>query len=87
MYAKARIPPAETVNLWLGADVMMEYPIKEAQQVLQENLARCREFLQANKEEWGKIKDCKTTVEVNIARCHNHDVERRRKVRQGAIAA
>ena len=30
VYAKARIPKAETVNLWLGADVMLEYPLEEA---------------------------------------------------------
>lgn len=86
MYAKAKILPAETVNLWLGADVMMEYPILEAQAVLRDNLERCRETLKSNKEEWGKIKDCKTTVEVNIARCHNHDVERRRVAREASTA-
>lgn len=34
VYAKARIPPASAVNLWLGADVMLQYPIEEAQTLL-----------------------------------------------------
>lgn len=79
MYAKAKIPPANSVNLWLGADVMMEYPIDEAQALLRTNLEMCRQTLERNKEAWGRIKDCKTTIEVNIARCHNFDVDRRKK--------
>jgi hypothetical protein len=84
VYAKAKIPPAASVNIWLGADVMLEYPIEEAEQVLQSNLDKCREGLVTNRENWGRIKDCKTTLEVNIARCHNWDVERRKKAKQAA---
>lgn len=79
MFAKARVPPASNVNLWLGADVMLEYPIEEAESVLQANLDRCTEAMSTNREDWGRIKDCKTTVEVNIARCHNWDVQRRKQ--------
>lgn len=34
VWAKAKIPPTKAVNLWLGADVMVEYPIEEAKQLL-----------------------------------------------------
>ena len=34
VWGKAKIPPTKAVNLWLGADVMVEYPIDEAQQLL-----------------------------------------------------
>ena len=34
VWAKAKIPPTRAVNLWLGADLMVEYPIDEAQQLL-----------------------------------------------------
>ena len=34
VWAKARIPHTRAVNLWLGADLMVEYPIDEAQQLL-----------------------------------------------------
>ena len=79
VYAKAKIAPAENVQLWLGADVMLEYPIVEAKEVLESNLSKCEAALTDNKEVWDKVKDCKTTCEVNIARCHNFDVERRKK--------
>ncbi len=34
VYAKARIKPVETVNLWLGANVMLEYGLDEAVELL-----------------------------------------------------
>ena len=79
VYAKARIPPAKSVQLWLGADIMLEYPIEEARGVLQDNHDKCQKALDDNKEAWDQLKDCKTTCEVNIARCHNYDVEKRKK--------
>jgi prefoldin subunit 5 len=42
VYAKARIPKAETVNLWLGADVMLEYPLEEALTLLKVRAAAGR---------------------------------------------
>ncbi len=30
VYAKARVKPTSKANLWLGADVMLEYPLDEA---------------------------------------------------------
>ena len=34
VYAKARVNNASSVNLWLGAEVMLEYPIQEAKELL-----------------------------------------------------
>lgn len=52
MYAKAVVPPTEEVYLWLGANVMLAYPIDEAETLLdsrlsaaQQNLANCEEDL------------------------------------------
>lgn len=52
LYAKALVPPTEEVYLWLGANVMLSYPIAEAETLLesklaaaQENLANCEEDL------------------------------------------
>lgn len=46
------MPPTEEVYLWLGANVMLSYPIAEAETLLesklaaaQENLANCEEDL------------------------------------------
>jgi prefoldin subunit 5 len=52
LYAKALVPPTEEVYLWLGANVMLSYPIAEAETLLgsrlaaaQESLANCEEDL------------------------------------------
>lgn len=52
LYIKAKCPPTEEVYLWLGANVMLAYPIDEAEQLLEsklksatENLANCEEDL------------------------------------------
>ncbi|GLC45003.1 hypothetical protein PLESTB_001744700 [Pleodorina starrii] len=81
-YAKAKIKGAKTVNLWLGAGVMLEYPLEEASLLLQENEANCRANLKTNEESLAFIKDSITTTEVSIARIYNYDLERRRKTKE-----
>lgn len=39
VFAKARIPPTDTVCLWLGANVMLEYSLKDARELLEQNIA------------------------------------------------
>lgn len=39
VFAKAIIPPTDTVCLWLGANVMLEYSLVDAKQLLQQNIA------------------------------------------------
>lgn len=39
VFAKARIPPTDTVCLWLGANVMLEYSLKDARELLEHNIA------------------------------------------------
>jgi prefoldin subunit 5 len=52
LYAKASIPPTQEVYLWLGANVMLAYPIQDAEKLLESkltaaktNLASCEEDL------------------------------------------
>jgi prefoldin subunit 5 len=52
LYAKAEVPPTEEVYLWLGANVMLAYPIDEAEGLLesklkaaQTSLSNCEEDL------------------------------------------
>ena len=52
LYAKANVPPTNEVYLWLGANVMLAYPIDEAETLLegklksaQETLVHCEEDL------------------------------------------
>jgi prefoldin subunit 5 len=81
-YAKAKIRGAKTVNLWLGAGVMLEYPLEEAHVLLEENEANCRANLKTNEESMAFIKDSVTTTEVSVARIYNYDLERRRKIKE-----
>lgn len=87
MFATAKIADPTNVNLWLGADIMLEYPVEEAKEVLDSNLKRCQEGLAANQTEWNSIRDCVTTTEVNIARVYNWDVEKRRKDKVAEVEA
>lgn len=52
LYARATVSPADTeeVYLWLGANVMLAYPIEEAESMLDEKLAAAQKSL-ANCEE------------------------------------
>ncbi len=52
LYAKASVPPADEVYLWLGVNVMLSYPIDEAETLLEgkltcalSTLANCEEDL------------------------------------------
>ncbi|CAD7698049.1 unnamed protein product [Ostreobium quekettii] len=78
VFAKATFQDVHTVNLWLGAGVMVEYPLLEAKGVLEGSLTNCKANLETIKQDLEKIKDYITITEVSIARIYNHDVERRR---------
>ncbi|KAJ1620677.1 putative prefoldin subunit 3 [Pavlovales sp. CCMP2436] len=81
VYAKAVVPIAEeqTVFLWLGANVMLEYTVEEAVLLLTTNLASAQRALVEVSEGLGFLKDQMTTCEVNMARVFNWDVRERRK--------
>lgn len=78
IYAKAALQHAETVNIWLGANVMVEYPLEEAKQLLQQKLNECQQGLKEVEGDMHSIKDSTTITEVSTARVFNWDVERRR---------
>ena len=50
LYAKAMVPPIEEVYLWLGANVMLAYPVAEAETLLEGRLSAARQT-KANCEE------------------------------------
>jgi Prefoldin subunit len=79
VFAKAKVPPARAVALWLGADIMLEHPLEEAATRLANTIGSVETELKDNKELWGKLCECKTTTEVNISRLHNFDVERKKQ--------
>jgi len=82
VYINAEVPADDAVCLWLGANVMMEYKLDEAYDLLSKNLATAQESLDAVTEDVHHLRDQITTVEVNIARVHNHNVELRATERE-----
>ncbi|ETN42850.1 uncharacterized protein HMPREF1541_02008 [Cyphellophora europaea CBS 101466] len=83
LYAKATIRPAEVdeVYLWLGANVMVAYPLDEADEMLQGKLDKARDSLKAAEEDLEFLRVQITTLEVAIARVHNWDVGEKRRLR------
>ena len=72
IYAKAKIPnDTGKVNLWLGANVMVEYTYKEAIALLSKNLKNAEEKLKEADDDIDFLKDQTTTTEVNMARVYN----------------
>uniref|UniRef100_A0A2K6RYF7 Prefoldin subunit 3 n=1 Tax=Saimiri boliviensis boliviensis TaxID=39432 RepID=A0A2K6RYF7_SAIBB len=65
--------------LWLGANVMLEYDIDEAQALLEKNLSTATKNLDSLEEDLDFLRDQFTTTEVNMARVYNWDVKRRNK--------
>ena len=83
LYAKAKLRPADLdeVYLWLGANVMVAYPLEEAEVLLQGKVDRARESLKAAEEDLEFLRVQITTLEVAIARVHNWDVGEKRRLR------
>ncbi|KAL1986401.1 hypothetical protein VTN96DRAFT_6480 [Rasamsonia emersonii] len=81
LYARATIAPEDTdeVYLWLGANVMLAYPIDEAQTMLEEKLRAAESSLRNCEEDLEFLREQITTLEVATARVYNWDVVQRRK--------
>lgn len=45
VFVRAKIDPTPTAYLWLGANVMLEYPLQEAEELLTQNLQSAIENL------------------------------------------
>lgn len=83
LYTRASIDAEnlDSVFLWLGADVMLEYPLDEAVELLNTRLNSNQTQLKLVKEDLEFLKENITTMEVNTARLYNWDVERRRNLK------
>lgn len=72
LYAKAIIPPTDEVYLWLGANVMLSYPIDEAVTLLQTKLVSAEEGVTNCEEDLDFLRE-QITVSCNtrcwIGRC------------------
>lgn len=78
LFAKADVEPLENVYLWLGANVMLEYPTEEAKALLESKLSSAEESIEQVREDLEFIREQITTMEVNTARIYNYDVKLKR---------
>lgn len=83
VFAKARIPPTEKVCLWLGANVMLEYELDEAEKLLSNNLSSSEAILKEVVSDMEFLRDQITTTEVNMARVHNWNVKKVQTAKSG----
>ncbi|CAI6093377.1 unnamed protein product [Clonostachys chloroleuca] len=79
LYARANIPPTEEVHIWLGANVMLSYPIDEAEVLLGSKLTTAQTSLTNCEEDLDFLREQITTMEVAIARVYNWEVVQKRK--------
>ena len=79
LYAKAEVPPTDEVYLWLGANVMLAYPLDEAGSLLGDKLSGAQKSLDNCDEDLDFLREQVTTLEVATARVYNWDVAQRRK--------
>merc|ERR1711907_553927 len=77
--ADAEIPVSEEleVGLWLGANVMVQFPLDEAIVLVRDNLSQCETIIDTLDRDIDFVKDQIVTSEVNIARIYNNDVRER----------
>lgn len=79
IYSRARIEEADSVCLWLGANVMLEYSCEEAKALLQKNLENAKASLDVLVGDLQFLRDQVTITQVTIARVYNWDVHQRRQ--------
>ncbi|XP_013191423.1 prefoldin subunit 3 [Amyelois transitella] len=77
VFVKANIKPTNTVYLWLGANVMLEYSLEDAEKLLTSNMATAKKNLECVEHDLDFLRDQCTTTEVNMARVYNWDVKKR----------
>ncbi|KAJ3045635.1 hypothetical protein HK097_001136 [Rhizophlyctis rosea] len=87
LWATAKIKSTDTVNLWLGANVMLQYTTAEAKDLLISKLSAAKVSLTQVDEDLEFLREQITTMEVNTARVYNHDVKLRRLAKAQKQAA
>ncbi|XP_043685885.1 prefoldin subunit 3 [Vespula pensylvanica] len=81
VFAKATIPPTGKVCLWLGANVMLEYTLDDAQEMLTKNIEAAKKNLGYVEHDLDFVRDQFTTMHVNMTRIYNWDVKRRQALK------
>jgi len=84
VYFKALVPPTDKVCLWLGANVMLEYPLEDATDLLVKNIDAAKKNLSYVEHDLDFLRDQFTTTEVNMARVYNWDVKKRQAAKSSS---
>ncbi|POS72007.1 hypothetical protein DHEL01_v209599 [Diaporthe helianthi] len=79
LFAKAEVPPTDEVYIWLGANVMLAYPMDEAEALLTDRYSKAQKSLEDCEEDAEFLREQITTMEVATARVYNWDVVQKRK--------
>ena len=80
IFVKGKAAPGlQSVNLWLGANTIVELSFDEALELLKSNHSNAHSSLAQITEELSYIKDQKTTTEVNVSRVYNHSLTLKRE--------
>ncbi|VDM64068.1 unnamed protein product [Angiostrongylus costaricensis] len=79
VFARATVKKPETVSIWLGANVMVEYELDKARELLEKNRSSVQKVVDELTAELAYVKDQITTTEVNIAHVHNYGVNKRKR--------
>merc|ERR1712232_506498 len=82
IWSRAQVAPTNCVCLWLGANVMLEYTLDEAVELLRTNEANAKETIRNLDEDMAFLRDQLTTTEVNIVRTHNYNVKLRQNSKE-----
>ncbi len=78
LFAKAKIANNAKVNLWLGANVLLEYEPREAIELLEKKLKDNQAILQRTMDEQRFAREQLTIVQVNLSRMINLVIESRK---------
>lgn len=70
LYAKAEVPPTEEVYIWLGANVMLAYPMDEAESLLAERASKAKKSLEDCEEDLEFLREQITVSSVPFPRAH-----------------
>lgn len=84
VFVKTTVPKSKTVCLWLGANVMLEYPLDEAEELLKQNLGSAETSLKCLEHDQDFLREQLTITEVNMARVYNWDFKRRHAAKEAA---
>ena len=68
--------------LWLGANVMLEYSLDDAEELLKKNKESAEKNVQQIAFDLGYLRDQMTITEVTMARLYNWDVKRRKEKKE-----